>query len=86
MNRMTPERTARIRERTALMRAKKAPAAAAVGPCKHLGAPTGETVACPACGGKKVSLKVFTCAVHGQCVQAKRPEGVASCQGCPDRA
>lgn len=53
--------------------------------CKHLGAANGELVRCPTCTGE-VKLKLFHCAVHGQCTQAKIVDGVASCIQCADRA
>lgn len=39
------------------------------GPCVHLGAET-RRVGCPTCQGT-VQLKVFACAVHGECTLAK---------------
>lgn len=57
----------------------------AVGPCPHLGAPTGETVECPTCFGR-VRLKVLACTVHGRCTIGTRAAGVPGCcAGCPDR-
>jgi hypothetical protein len=53
------------------------------GACTHLGRATGATVACPSCRGT-VALKLFTCAVHGQCTQAKAVAGIACCATCPD--
>ena len=54
-------------------------------PCRHLGVGTGKTVACPSCRGK-VELKLFACAIHGQCTQGpKEAAGIASCGRCPDR-
>ncbi len=51
-------------------------------PCFHLGAPTGETVRCPSCRGD-VSLKVFSCGVHGTCTVGKKAPSVAGCcKGC----
>ena len=52
--------------------------------CAHLGQPTGEEIDCPTCGGRKVRLKVLACAVHGRCLPAKKLDGIACCQGCPD--
>ena len=37
-------------------------------PCRHLGAPTGESLPCQACGGGKAQVAVRACAVHGECV------------------
>lgn len=48
------------------------------GPCAQLGKSTGATVECPTCNGK-VHLKLFACAVHGQCTTGKRVAGVACC-------
>lgn len=54
-------------------------------PCRHFGAPTGETVDCPSCRGR-VSLKLFHCAgPHQQCTPEKAAPGVACCASCPDR-
>ena len=49
-------------------------------PCVHLGPPTGETIACQSCTGQ-VKIKLFACAVHGQCSLAK-PVGRQCCAGC----
>src|SRR5579872_7199565 len=54
-------------------------------PCRHLGAPTGESALCPTCSGR-VALKVFGCAIHGKCTQGKAVPGVACCTGCPDHS
>jgi hypothetical protein len=56
----------------------------AVGDCRHLGGPTGATVRCPTCRGG-VELKLFACAVYGECTPGKCAPGVACCQGgrCP---
>lgn len=51
--------------------------------CIHLGTPTGQTRLCPSCRGG-VQVKLFGCAVHGQCTQARPLEGVACCKDCPD--
>jgi len=54
-------------------------------PCLHLGAPTGESVACPSCQGS-VSLKLFACAVHGTATLAKRVDGYGCCDSqCAER-
>jgi hypothetical protein len=53
-------------------------------PCRHLGAATGGTIACPGCGGT-VALKSFACAVHGSCTIARAVADAACCAGCPDR-
>jgi predicted GH43/DUF377 family glycosyl hydrolase len=52
--------------------------------CPHFGKPTGETRACKTCSGK-VELKLFACAVHGSCTVKKKTDGVACCEGCPDK-
>lgn len=55
------------------------------GACAHLGPATGGTASCPSCDGKRVELKVFGCAVHGECTMGKKADGVAGCcRGCPD--
>ena len=51
-------------------------------PCRNLGEPA-RVQECPTCNGK-VLLRVFACAVHNECTPAKRLEGVACCEGCPD--
>jgi hypothetical protein len=61
-------------------RAAVAPPAPA-GPCRFLGGPTGDTVACPTCRGR-VMLKVFACAVHGRCTLAANGGAMAACP-CP---
>jgi len=58
--------------------------------CPHLGEPTGEMLPCNSCGGT-VRLKLFDCAVFGQCTIQTRLEGVACCASrkgvpCPGRA
>lgn len=50
--------------------------------CAHRGAET-RKVECPTCGGG-VSLKVFACALHGECTIAKQVDGLACCATCPD--
>jgi hypothetical protein len=52
--------------------------------CPLRGEPTGETVTCRTCAGR-VELKLFACSVHGTCTVGKKAEGVACCEGCPDR-
>lgn len=53
------------------------------GACRHLGEERG-LVLCPTCAGK-VELKVFACAVHGECTALKRVDGVKGCcQGCQE--
>lgn len=56
-------------------------------PCRFFGEPTGETRLCPSCTGR-VELKLFACGVHGVCTPGKpgKPaDGVANCNGCPQR-
>lgn len=48
--------------------------------CIHLGIHVGETVECHACA-KKTHLKLFACAVYGQCTLVKPVENVACCNG-----
>jgi hypothetical protein len=60
------------------------------GRCRHLGQPTGRVVDCPSCqhtpaGQSRVKLKVFGCAVHGECTTHTPAPGLACCQArCPD--
>lgn len=58
-------------------------------PCLHLGKETGAVEECAACAkktGARVRLKLFRCAVHGDCTLATQIAGHACCAGCPDRA
>lgn len=50
------------------------------GPCIHFGAET-RRVECPTCRGN-VQVKVFACAVFGECTLAKSLDGTACCQAC----
>lgn len=50
--------------------------------CIHRGPRTREVV-CPTCGGNKTRLKVFACALHGECALA-RINGVRFCGACQD--
>ena len=65
----------------------QSPTAAAAGPlaCRHRGSTTGETVVCPSCRGA-VTLKLFACAIHGRCTQARAAAGIPCCATCVDRA
>lgn len=54
-------------------------------PCRHLGAATGASVSCPSCRGH-VELKLFGCAVHGDCTLGKPAAGHGCCVGCPDKS
>jgi hypothetical protein len=56
---------------------------AARGRCKYLGEPTGAELPCPPCGGG-VRIKVFGCALHGQCTVAKAQPQHACCAQCND--
>ena len=53
---------------------------AAVGECRHFGAEI-RREDCASCGGS-VQVKVFACAVRGECTIAKQVVGVACCEGC----
>ncbi len=54
-------------------------------PCRHLGAGTGARVECGTCPQNRTTLKLFTCAVHGQCVLGPQTApGVACCGTCKD--
>lgn len=50
--------------------------------CEHLGAATGETVACNSCPGA-VKIKLHSCDAHGVCTPHKKTS-VQCCIGCPD--
>jgi hypothetical protein len=51
-------------------------------PCRQLGSVTG-SVECDSCAGR-VHLKVFRCAIHGQCTIAREVPGVTCCTHCTD--
>lgn len=70
-----------------LVETSSAAAAAAIGPaCVLRGQPTGEKVACPSCGGKRVELFVFGCPLHAAGCTIDRPaEGKGCCASCPAR-
>jgi hypothetical protein len=53
------------------------------GPCANLGDET-RRVDCAGCGGKRTQIKVFACAIHGECTIGKRLDGIACCVGCGD--
>jgi hypothetical protein len=61
-----------------------APGPARTSACVHRGAQAREQ-ACPSCRGH-VRLKVFACAVHGECTVGKALAGLACCATCPDFA
>lgn len=50
--------------------------------CKHRGDELRREW-CSPCQGW---LKVFSCAIHGECMIGKATNGIRSCDGCPDRA
>lgn len=52
------------------------------GPCAHLGAEVRQQE-CDSCAGK-TQIKVFACAVHGECTLGKKLDGLACCAGCKD--
>lgn len=53
------------------------------GPCAHRGAEL-RLEECATCGGKgKVKIKVFACALHGECTIGRRVGALALCQACP---
>lgn len=52
-------------------------------PCQHLGKPTGAMQECDTCRGK-AKIKLFACAVHGQCSIGKALPGIATCASCQD--
>jgi hypothetical protein len=52
--------------------------------CRHLGDEL-RRQECPTCQGT-VKLKVFACAIHGECTPETPLEGVACCASCPDWA
>jgi hypothetical protein len=52
--------------------------------CQHRGDDT-RLVECAACKGS-VNIKLFSCAVYGECAIARRTEpGVGVCSQCPER-
>jgi len=50
--------------------------------CQYLGSLHSEK-GCDSCQGK-VRIKLFDCAVHGQCSIGKALPGIACCASCPD--
>lgn len=52
--------------------------------CSHRGQVTRQ-IACNSCRGQ-VAVKVFACAVHGECTMLKKREELCGCQDCTDRA
>lgn len=62
------------------------PATSPRGDCAHRGEEPVRSVECENCRGK-VQLKVFPCAVHGECTAQTRADGVAGCcRGCGDHS
>ena len=57
-------------------------AASKTAPCLHRGDEP-STLDCPTCAGR-VRVKVFACAIHGECTLAKPLPEIACCQGCRD--
>lgn len=57
-------------------------ATARVVPCRHRGAEV-RRQDCATCAGK-VLLKVFACAVHGECTIGRQHDATACCATCPD--
>lgn len=37
---------------------------------------------CPACGGRKVRVKVFACAIHRECTAARKLPSIEKCRTC----
>ena len=53
--------------------------------CVHRGDRVGE-VSCESCGGKRVDVFTFACALHGTCAIGREFDGVRCCVECRDRA
>ena len=53
-------------------------------PCQHRGDSTRQQE-CDTCAGK-TRIKIFACAIHGECTLAKKLDGIACCAGCKDYA
>lgn len=51
--------------------------------CTHRGDVVREKK-CETCRNKRTTIKVFACAVHGECQIGKRLDGVTSCRDCKD--
>ena len=51
-------------------------------PCRHRSAAI-DLVECPTCQGR-IRLKVFACAVHGQCTSDTALPTIGCCKRCPD--
>lgn len=52
--------------------------------CLHRGV-AARLESCASCGWKMVQIKIFACAIHGECQLAVKIAGIRSCVGCPDR-
>src|SRR5262245_14149932 len=50
--------------------------------CRHCGGEARRQL-CPDCPGS-VQVKIFRCALHGECTHSKQLDGVACCARCPD--
>lgn len=50
--------------------------------CAHLGTATGQTIPCSSCTKQGVSLKLFECAIFGQCTPTRQTAGTPCCVGC----
>lgn len=50
--------------------------------CAHLGHDTGNGVPCSSCSKPGVRLKLFACAVFGECTPAREVPGIPCCVGC----
>lgn len=53
-----------------------------MGECAHIGPVVG-LIECESCAGK-TSIKVFSCALHGQCTHRTRLDSRPTCATCPD--
>lgn len=51
-------------------------------PCQHLGAEIRRQL-CPSCQGH-VEIKIFACALHGECARSEKADAVRCCQTCAD--
>jgi hypothetical protein len=51
-------------------------------PCLHRGESTRQQE-CDSCAGK-TRIKIFACAIHGECTIGKKLESLACCAGCKD--
>ena len=53
-------------------------------PCRHLGDRTDRRVECPPCSakiGKPIFLRLYDCAIHGECITTRKSiDGVAACR------